>query len=193
MAVGRPASRAAWAHDRFAVRGYIRSDVPLSGHPSGSCLVAYSLRARGTRHGGSRVIQVVLRIAVWATVIAVAYLLLGREVFDSSPGGNPLRGQAQLYLPPVKSPRLLEYEGRLRDGALTPAEAADYQRLSEDRAAQFWQRQGQSVEAALSGVKTGRRARLATILRERGASDGEVTAFFVVLQRDHPGLLEDRE
>ena len=65
--------------------------------------------------------------------------------------------------------------------------------IVEERAAQFWQRQGQSVRAALSGVRTGRRARLAAILKERGVSDEEAMAFFLVLQRDHPGLLGDQE
>jgi hypothetical protein len=98
-----------------------------------------------------------------------------------------------MFLPPAKSDRQVEYEKMMNERRLSPEEAVAYQSLVVERESRFWQRDGISVEEALSGVKRQRKQRLAEILEQRGASKEEVVVFFMVLERDHPKLLEDRE
>lgn len=137
-------------------------------------------------------IQVWLRIAIWVIVIGIGYLLLGPKLFDSSPESPPFGSGTELFLPPAKPPRLLELEAILPSRALTADEVAEYQALVDDRNARFWRREGVSVGEALSGVETGRRAHLASLLAQRGVSEAEAAVFFMVLERDHPDLLADR-
>lgn len=138
-------------------------------------------------------IHVILRITIWVLVLGIGYLVLGPEVFDSSSRESPFQGQAQIFLPPAKSPRLLEYEQARQQRALSAEEQAEYRRLVQERQSRFWQQEGVSVEEALSGIKTHRQEHLATILEQRGVSPEEAAIFFLVLDRDHPELLADRE
>ena len=138
-------------------------------------------------------IHVILRIVVWALVIGMGYLILGPELFDSSRIDNPFQSEATLYLPPQKSPRLIEYEQRLQQGMLAADDLAEYQALLKERQAGFWKGSDMTVEQALAGVNTQRKAHLATLLKERGLSDEELGVFFAVVQRDSPALLKDRD
>ena len=138
-------------------------------------------------------IHVILRIVVWALVIGIGYLMLGPELFDSSRVDNPFQSEVELYLPPLKSPRLVEYEVRLQKGMLEADELAVYQALVKERQTGFWKGSDTTVEEALAGVNTQRKEHLAELLKERGLSDGELGAFFAVVQRDSPALLKDRD
>ena len=138
-------------------------------------------------------IQFFARIAVWVLVIGFGYLLFGPELFDSSHSENPFTNDATLFLPPVKTQRLIEYEAILNERALSEQEADEYRSLVRDRQSRFWQGGGMSVEDALADVKTGRKGRLIEILVQRGMSQNELAIFFMVLERDHPVLLADRE
>lgn len=138
-------------------------------------------------------IHVLLRIAVWMAVFGIGYLVFGPQLFDSSQGANPFETDARLFLPPAKSPRQLEYEQAMKSRKLGPEELADYQSLVLERESKFWQREGVSVEKALSGVKTQRKEYLAKILAQRGMSREESVIFFMVIERDHPALLADLE
>ena len=138
-------------------------------------------------------IQVALRVMVWVLVLGGAYILFGPELFDSSESTNPFASDSVLFLPPPKSPRLVEYEEMLKQRALTAEEAAEYRSLVKDRQSRFWQREGTSVEDALAGVKSQRKQRLVEILSQRGMTQDESAVFFMVLERDHPSLLADRE
>jgi len=135
---------------------------------------------------------VYLRIAVWVVVLGVGYLLFGPQLFDSSRDGNPLGTTDALYLPPSKSGRLVAYERLAAQRELGPEEQAEYRSLVEQRQADFWTRNGTTVEQALAGVDSGRGAHLAGLLAERGLSNDEITVFMMVVRRDHPALLEDR-
>jgi len=134
-----------------------------------------------------------LRLLVWVVVLGGGYLLLGPELFDTSSGGGPFESDSEIFLPPAKSPRLLQYDTLSQEGTLSPEERAEYQRLTKDRASRFWQQEGVSVQEALAGVKSRRKDRLVEILRERGASREEITVFLFVVERDNPALLADRE
>ena len=138
-------------------------------------------------------IQFFARIAVWVLVIGFGYVLFGPELFDSSRSENPFTSDATFFLPPVKTQRLIEYEAILNERALTEQEADEYRSLVRDRQSRFWQGGGMSVEDALVDVKTGRKARLIEVLVQRGMSQNELAIFFMVLERDHPALLADRE
>ena len=138
-------------------------------------------------------IQVVLRIAIWLIVLGIGYWLIGPQVFDSSENASPFKSASTLYLPPPRSPRLAEYEALAQGRPLRPEEMSDYRALDEARKATFWQQQGESVDAALAGVKTGRRQHLVTLLQQRGAANEEIATFLLVAGRDHPDLLKDRE
>lgn len=138
-------------------------------------------------------IHVILRIVVWGLVIGIGYLVLGPQLFDSSRIDNPFQSEVKLFLPPLKSPRLIEYEERLQQGMLEPDELAEYQALVKERQAGFWKGSNTSVEEALAGVNTQRKEHLAALLKERGLSDGELGIFFAVVQRDSPALLKDRD
>lgn len=138
-------------------------------------------------------VQVLLRIAVWVIVLGVGYLVFGPGVFDSSPGGNPVAGNSTLFLPPAKSARELEYDTISQERALSPEESTEYLQLVRQRTSRFWQQEGVSVEEALSGVTSQRKARLVEILRERGLGGEEIGSFLIVVERDHPDLLADQE
>ncbi|MCG6966365.1 MAG: hypothetical protein LJE59_07635 [Chromatiaceae bacterium] len=138
-------------------------------------------------------IHVLLRVAVWVIVLAIGYLLIGPGVFDSSPADSPFQSDSKIFLPPAKSQRQFEYDEIQKERSLNAEESAEYRKLVQERESRFWQQQGVSVEEALSGVKTQRKARLAEILQERGMSREEAAVFFLVLERDHPELLADRE
>ena len=138
-------------------------------------------------------IHVLLRIAVWVAVFGIGYLVFGPQLFDPSRSASPFEGKTTLYLPPAKSDREAEYEQILKKRDLDPEEAAEYQSLVEERRAKFWQREGVSVDEALSGVKRQRKERLVAILAQRGLSNDESAIFLMVVERDHPALLEDQE
>ena len=138
-------------------------------------------------------IHVLLRIAVWVLVLGIGYLVVGPKLFDSSQSTSPFEGHSTIFLPPPKSQRQLEYEEITKKRTLNAEELAEYAALVEDRQSRFWQQDGVSVEEALSGIKTQRKARLAEILQQRGMTPEETSIFFVVLERDHPALLADRE
>lgn len=139
-------------------------------------------------------IHVLLKVLVWVVVLGVGYVIFGPQSFDSSGGGDSLRNpSAQLFLPPAKSERLVDYERRLAAGQLQPAEFSEYQALARAHQSRFWRGGELSVEEALAGVRSHRGERLAAILEERGLSQEEQSVFFTVLQRDHPDLLEDPE
>lgn len=138
-------------------------------------------------------IHVLLRIAVWVLVLGIAYLVFGPQLFDSSPNNNPFENSSEIYLPPAKTERQIEYEKTLKEGGLEPEDLADYQALSRHREANFWQQEGVSVEEALSGIKRQRKQRLIEILEQRGMSRDESAIFLMVVERDHPGLLSDQD
>ena len=108
-------------------------------------------------------IHVLLRIAVWVVVLGIGYLVLGPQVFDSSPSQSPFESNSKIFLPPARSERETEYEAVRKERSLRPEEAADYQSLVRERESRFWQREGVSVEEALFGINTQRKARLAEI------------------------------
>lgn len=138
-------------------------------------------------------IQVLLRVAVWVLVLGIGYLVIGPKMFDSSEPNSPFASGSALFLPPAKTDREVEYEARAGEAELSAAELAEYRRLIQERKSKFWQREGVSVEQALSGVNMGRRERLAEILEQRGLSKDEVSVFLHVVERDHPMLLADCE
>ncbi|MBT8429799.1 MAG: hypothetical protein KJN79_07790, partial [Gammaproteobacteria bacterium] len=84
-------------------------------------------------------------------------------------------------------------EELMKTRKLEPEEFAQYQSLVRQRESKFWQREGVSVEEALSGVKSQRKQHLASILEQRGMSVDESAIFLMVVARDHPALLEDQE
>ena len=137
-------------------------------------------------------IHVVLRIAVWVAVFGIGYLVFGPQLFDSSDSTNPFENSSTFFLPPAKSAREIEYEEVMKNRALAPEEAAEYQSLVVTRESKFWQQEGVSLEEALYGVRKQRKQRLALILQQRGLSDDESAIFLMVVQRDHPALLEDQ-
>jgi len=134
-----------------------------------------------------------LRILVWVLVLGGGYLLLGPELFDTSSGGGPFETDSEIFLPPAKSPRLLQYDALSQERALSAEERTEYQRLTKERASRFWQQEGISVEEALAGVTSQRKDRLVEILKERGMSGEEITVFLFVVERDNPALLAERE
>lgn len=139
-------------------------------------------------------IHVWLKIGVWVAVFGIGYLVFGPQLFDSSGVGGPVQGSAsQLFLPPAKPKRLIDYERRLALGQLETDEFPEYQALSKAHQGSFWEGGEVSVEQALAGVKHHRGQHLAAILEERGLSKAEQSIFFTVLKRDYPDLLEDRE
>jgi len=138
-------------------------------------------------------IHVLLRVAVWVSIFGIGYLVFGPQLFDSSRGMNPFENSSQMFLPPAKSRREIEYEKMMDERKLGPDESADYLSLVRERESGFWQQEGVSVEEALSGVKSNRKAHLASILVERGLSKDEMAVFFMVLERDRPALLTDQE
>jgi hypothetical protein len=138
-------------------------------------------------------IHVLLRIAVWVVVLGIGYLVLGPQVFDSSPSQSPFESNSKIFLPPARSERETEYEAVRKERNLRPEEAAEYQSLVRERESRFWQREGVSVEEALFGINTQRKARLAEILEQRGLSKEESLVFLMVVERDHPALLADQE
>lgn len=138
-------------------------------------------------------IHLLLRIGVWVAVLGIGYLVFGPGLFDSADSNNPFHNRSQLYLPPPKPARLIEYEHRMGGNKLGPTERAEYQSLAREWKARFWKGEDVTVEEALSGVKDHRGERLAAILKERGLSRNEISVFFMMVQRDRPSLLEDRE
>lgn len=138
-------------------------------------------------------VQVLLRIAVWVLVLGIGYLVFGPDLFDSSGGSSPFESDAVLFLPPPRSQRLVALDRVRRERVLEPAEVAEYRSLIEHRQSAFWQRQGLSVEDALSGVRTDRRGALLRLLEEHGATGEEAAVFLLVVERDHPDLLRDRD
>ena len=140
-----------------------------------------------------KMIHVLLRIAVWVAVFGIGYLVFGPELFDSSHSTNPFESNSKIFLPPAKSAREIKYEEVMKKRKLEPGEAAEYQSLVVTRKSKFWQQEGVSVEEALSGVKKQRKQRLTSILQQRGLSNDESAVFLMVVQRDHPALLEDQE
>lgn len=137
-------------------------------------------------------IQVALRIAVWVAVFGIGYLLFGPQLFDSSQGDNPFENKTTLYLPAAQSARESALQALAEQRALSSDEQAEYQALLRDRQARFWQREGTSVEEALSGVTQQRKQRLVELLQERGLAPQEAAVFLMVVERDHPALLADR-
>jgi len=138
-------------------------------------------------------VHVLLRILVWVLVIGVGYLVFGPDGFDSSPEPAPFEHQAAIFLPPAKTGRESALEDAATRGPLTRAESEELLTLSRQRQSDFWQQQGTSVTEALAGVRTGRKAQLLGILQERGLSREEAGVFLVVVERDRPDLLADRE
>lgn len=138
-------------------------------------------------------IHVLLRIAVWVLVLGIGYLVFGPQLFDSSPNSNPFESSSEIYLPPAKTERQIEYEKTMKGRGLEPEELAEYLALSRHRETNFWQREGVSVEEALSGIQRQRKQRLVTILEQRGMSMDESAIFLMVVERDHPGLLIDQD
>ncbi|MCW9078905.1 MAG: hypothetical protein OQK74_07005 [Gammaproteobacteria bacterium] len=138
-------------------------------------------------------IHVLLRIAVWVMVFGIGYLVFGSQLFDSSQSADPFESATTIFLPPAKSDRQIEYEELMKMRKLEPEEFAKYRSLVLERESKFWQREGVSVEEALSGVKKQRKQYLASILEQRGMSIDESAIFFMVVERDHPALLDDRE
>jgi hypothetical protein len=138
-------------------------------------------------------IHVLLRIAVWVAVFGIGYLVFGPQLFDSSRGVNPFESSSQIFLPPAKSKREIEYENLANQRRLKPEESAEYLALVRERESRFWQQEGLSVDEALSGFKRQRKQHLAQILEERGLSKDERGVFIMVVERDHPKLLVDQE
>jgi len=138
-------------------------------------------------------IHVSLRIAVWVVVFGMGYLIFGAQLFDPSQSANPFESGAAFFLPPARSDRQIKYEELMNTRTLEPTELAEYQSLVLERESRFWQQEGVSVEEALAGVKKQRKQHLASILKRRGLSDEESAIFFMVVERDHPLLLEDPE
>lgn len=138
-------------------------------------------------------LHIALRLLLWIAVLVAGYLLLGPDGFDSSGDANPFATQEPLYLPPVRPARLIELEQAMQEGATDATAMAEYQALVRERQAGFWKGDGLTLESALAGVERGRRDRLIGLLRERGASDEEISVFLGVVARDRPKLLVDRD
>ena len=138
-------------------------------------------------------IHFLLRIAVWVVVIGFGYLVFGPQLLDSSRRSNPFESDSVLFLPPPRSPRQVELEEVMKERGLNREEREAYQTIVRERQSRFWQREGVSVEAALSGVKRQRKAHLAKLLTERGVTEEEAAIFFLVVERDHPTLLADQD
>lgn len=138
-------------------------------------------------------IHVYLRVVVWAAVLALAYMMFGSKLFNSSDDAGVAGGDTQIFLPPTKPHELMRYEALSEQRELSSSEAAEYQALRKIWETSFWQQQGMSVQEALVGVKTNRKARLAEILQQRGVGEDQAGVFLFVVERDHPGLLADRE
>ena len=138
-------------------------------------------------------IHVYLRVIVWVIVLALAYLMFGSKLFESPDEPGRVGGDSQLFLPPAKPQELRRYEAMSEQQALSAEDAAAYRALIEKWESSFWQKQGVTVEEALAGVKTHRKATLAEILEERGVSEDQAAVFLFVVERDHPGLLADRD
>ncbi|MCP5299848.1 MAG: hypothetical protein H6954_09085 [Chromatiaceae bacterium] len=137
--------------------------------------------------------HVIVRIVIWALIIGAAYLYFGPKGLDSSGGDGMFENASPMYLPPPRSPRLVELEGLAEQGSLTSGQTAELQSLQQQRLSGFWAGSGQTVEAALAEVPVQRRVRLAEILQQRGLTPDEMAAFFIVLNRDHRTLLDDRD
>lgn len=138
-------------------------------------------------------IHVYLRVVVWAIVLALAYFMFGSQLFDASDDAGRTGGDSQIFLPPAKPQEVVRYEALSEQRALSSDEAADYRALRTAWEAGFWQQQGMSVQEALAGVETNRKARLAEILQQRGIGQDQAAVFLFVVERDHPDLLADRE
>lgn len=138
-------------------------------------------------------LQVALRIAVWVLVFGIGYLVFGPQLFDSSDNNNPFASEKALYLPPQKPQRLRDLEQAATQRALSADEAAQYLELGKTYQANFWQTEGTTVRQALADAATQRRVRLIDVLAGRGLSADEIGVFFMVLDRDHPGLLDDQD
>ena len=134
-----------------------------------------------------------IRIAVWLVILGGAYLVFGPQLFDSSRGDNPFASTTEIFLPPAKSEREIALEALMAGRWLEPGEAEEYRSLVRERRSRFWQREGVSVEQALSGIRRGRKQRLADLLAQRGLSPDDAAVFLTVVERDHPELLADRE
>ena len=151
------------------------------------------INAQPVAREDGKMIQVLLRIAVWVLVLGVGYLVFGPQLFDSSGNDNPFESGSKIFLPPQKTKPQIEYEKIMEERRLQPEELAEYQALSQEREADFWQQAGVSVEDALSGIQRQRKQSLAAILEQRGMSRDEIAIFLMVVERDHPGLLADRD
>lgn len=138
-------------------------------------------------------IHVGLRILVWMLVLGIGYLVFGPRLFDSSDHASPFDNRAELFLPPAKTQRELEYEDLRQRRTLSPEELTEYEALVRNRRAAFWKGSDLSVAEALSGVATQRKAHLAALLRQRGLTDEEVGVFLTVVGRDQPALLVDKQ
>ena len=138
-------------------------------------------------------IHVSLRILVWVLVLGIAYLAFGPQLFDSSETANPFGRGEVLFLPPSKQQREIELENIVGQRALSPEERSEYESLVQARRAAFWKGEETSVGEALSGVKTQRAAVLVALLEQHGWSREEATMFWVVVRRDNPDVLADRD
>ncbi|MCB1800585.1 MAG: hypothetical protein KDI82_02750 [Gammaproteobacteria bacterium] len=136
--------------------------------------------------------QVGLRIAIWVLVLGIAYFAFGPKLFDSSGDGNPFTSDKALYLPPEKPQALRDFERLAGQRDLSDSEQADYLAAMQAYQGIFWRAEGTTIEQALAGFPNQRRERLIDILRARGLSPSEINVFFMVLNRDHPDLLDDR-
>ena len=65
-------------------------------------------------------VQVLLRVAVWVLVLGGAYLVFGPQVFDSSGNNNPFQSGSEIFLPPEKTQREIEYERTQKEKELGP-------------------------------------------------------------------------
>lgn len=136
--------------------------------------------------------QVGLRIAIWVLVLGIAYFVFGPKVFDSSGDSNPFTSEKALYLPPEKPQALRDFEHLAGQRALTDGEQAQYRSAMKAYQGDFWRAEGTTIEQALAEFPNQRRERLIDILQARGLSPSEINVFFMVLNRDHPDLLDDR-
>jgi hypothetical protein len=139
-------------------------------------------------------VQVVARIAIWVLVFGIGYLLLGPQLFDSTPSSDPVgRPASTLMLPPAKPAELVDYERRIASGQLNPDELPRYQALARDYQAGFWAGSEESVEQALAEIPTDRMAHLLSILADRGLTRDEQSVFITLVKRDAPSFLADRQ
>jgi hypothetical protein len=198
----RPDPAPQWVSPGGVPTSHVRGQVTASSADAGSIIMPGEIDAeplcqfidnQALAREEGKMIQVLLRIAVWVLVLGGGYLVFGPQLFDSSGKDNPFESDSKIFLPPQKTKPQIDYERIMQERRLQPEELAEYQALSQKREANFWQQAGVSVEEALSGIQRQRKQSLAKILQQRGMSRDEIAIFLMVVERDHPGLLADRD